>query len=61
MALSVQFTLSYLAAFMNKVGERCVTFFFQGTFAKLRKVTITFVISVRVEELCPHWTDFDEI
>jgi len=34
-------------------------------FAKLRKATISFVMSVRpsvhTEQLCSHWTDFHEI
>ena len=36
---------------------------FPGTFAKLRKATMTFVLSVRQSvhvELCSHWTDFHE-
>ena len=35
-----------------------------GTLGKLRKATISFVMSVRppvrMEELCSHWKDFDE-
>jgi hypothetical protein len=38
---------------------------FLGSFAKLRKATITFVMSVcpavRMEQLCSHWKDFYEI
>ena len=38
---------------------------FLGAFAKLRKGSVSFVMSVRpfvrVEQLCPHWTDFHEI
>jgi hypothetical protein len=38
---------------------------FLGAFAKLRKATISFVMSVclsdRMEELGSHWTDFQEI
>jgi len=38
---------------------------FLGVFAKLRKATISFVMSVRpsvcMEQLGSHWTDFDEI
>jgi hypothetical protein len=38
---------------------------FLGAFAKLRKATISFVISVRLpvrmEQLGSHWTDFHEI
>jgi hypothetical protein len=37
---------------------------FFGTFSKLRKVTITFVmsvrLSVRIQQLGSHWTGFDE-
>jgi len=32
-----------------------------GAFAKLRKATISFVMSVRMEQLGSHWTDFHEI
>ena len=39
--------------------------FFLGAFAKLRKATISFVMSVhqsvRIEQLGFHWTDFHEI
>jgi len=42
-----------------------VNFIFLGTFAKLRKTTISFVMSVRpsvrMEQLGSHWTDFHEI
>jgi len=38
---------------------------FSGAFAKLRKATIIFAmsvrLSVRVEQLGSHWTDFHEI
>ena len=38
---------------------------FLGTFAKLRKATISFLVSVvlfvRMEQLGSHWTDFGEI
>jgi hypothetical protein len=38
--------------------------FLSGVLAKLRKVTISLVISVclsvRMEQLCSHWTDFHE-
>jgi hypothetical protein len=33
---------------------------FLGPFAKLQKATISFFMSVRMEELGSHWTDFDE-
>jgi hypothetical protein len=33
---------------------------FLGAFAKLRKATVSFVMSVRMEKLGFHWTDFDE-
>jgi len=45
----------------------CLLNFFQflGAFANLRKVTISFVISVRLsvrmEHLGSHWTDFHEV
>ena len=40
-----------------------------GTFTKLQKATISFVmsaclsvrLSIRMEQLCSHWTDFHEI
>jgi hypothetical protein len=30
-----------------------------GAFAKLRRATISFVMSVRMEQLGSHWVDFD--
>ena len=33
---------------------------FLGAFTKWRKATISFVMSVRMEQLGSHWTDFDE-
>jgi len=33
---------------------------FLGASAKLRKSTVSFVMSVRVEQLGSHWTDFRE-
>jgi hypothetical protein len=32
-----------------------------GVFANIRKATISFVMSVRMEQLGSLWTDFDEI
>ena len=34
---------------------------FLGAFAKLRKATISFVMSVRKKQLGCHWTDFHKI
>jgi len=34
---------------------------FLGAFGKLRKVTTNFIMSVRMEQLSSHWTDFHEI
>ena len=34
---------------------------FLGMFAKLQKATISFITSVRMEQLGSHWTDFNEI
>ena len=34
---------------------------FLGAFAKLRKAAVSFVMSVRMEQLVHHWTDFHEI
>ena len=34
---------------------------FVGDFAKLRKATISFVMSVGMEQLGSQWTDFHEI
>ena len=34
---------------------------FLGAFEKLRKATITFVMSVRMEQLGRYWTDLHEI
>ena len=36
-------------------------FHFLGELAKLRKATISFVMSIRMEKLDSHWTDFHEI
>jgi hypothetical protein len=45
----------------------CVLFFISylsfvefvlGAFAKLRKATLSFVLSVRMEQLGSHWTDY---
>jgi len=32
-----------------------------GALAKLRKATVSFVMSVRMEHLVSHWTDINEI
>ena len=46
-------------------GIQVFTMQFLGTFAKLGKATISFVMSVcpsvRMEQLGSHWTDFHEI
>jgi len=34
---------------------------FLDVFAKLRKATIIFVMSIRIEQIGSHWTDFHEI
>jgi len=34
---------------------------FLGAFVKLRNATVSFVMYVRPEQLCSHWTDFYEI
>jgi hypothetical protein len=34
---------------------------FLGAFVKLRKVSVSFVMSVRMEQFGFHWTDFHEI
>jgi hypothetical protein len=34
---------------------------FLGAFTKFRKATISFVMSVRMEQLGSHWTGFHEI
>ena len=34
---------------------------FLGVFAELTKSTVSFIMSVRVEQLGSHWTDFNEI
>jgi len=51
---------------MEAVGIYCtVGTQFLGAFAKLRRATISFVVSVhlsvRMEELGSHWMDFHEI
>jgi hypothetical protein len=38
-----------------------VTHHIVGALAKLRKVTVSFVMSVRMEQLGSHWMDFHEI
>jgi hypothetical protein len=35
--------------------------FFVGTVTELRESNISFVMSVRLEQLGYHWTDFNEI
>jgi len=35
--------------------------YFLGVFAKLRRTPVSFVMSVHVEHLGSHWTDFLEI
>ena len=48
----------------NVLNQKNYTDVFRGAFAKLRKATISFVISVRpsvrMERLGSHWTDFHE-
>jgi len=39
----------------------CESYIFLGAFAKLQKATISFVMSVRMEQLGSHWTDFHEV
>jgi hypothetical protein len=34
---------------------------FLGAFAKFRKATVSFVVSVGMEQLGSHWADFHEI
>ena len=38
-----------------------VMFVLLGAFARLRKATLWFIVSVRLEQLGSHWTDFHEI
>jgi len=38
-------------------GKRCLL----GAFAKVRKAAISFVVSVRMQQIGSHWTDFLEI
>jgi hypothetical protein len=45
----------------NIICSQKLNTMFSGMFAKLRKVTISFIASVRMEELSSHWTDFREI
>jgi hypothetical protein len=45
-----------MTEFFTKLND-----YFLGAFAKLRKATISFVMSVRMEQLESHWTDFNEI
>jgi len=50
---------------MHARGSFLISFGFGGAFAKLRNATISFVmsvrLSVRMEQLGSHWTDFHEI
>jgi hypothetical protein len=45
---------------VESAGSYCVTKSYLGAFTKLRKATISHVVSVRME-LGSHWTDFDKI
>jgi hypothetical protein len=49
----------------NSSQASWIAFYFLGAFAKLRKATINFVMSVcpsvRMEQLGSHWADFHEI
>jgi len=55
--------------YMDKSNNTSALSRFLGTFAKLRKVTFSFIMSAllsvrpsdRTEQLGSHWTDFNEI
>ena len=40
-------------------NETCASLL--GTFAKLQQATISLVLSFRIEQLCCHWKDVNEI
>ena len=46
---------------MELVSYICTLHVCLGGFAKLRKAAICFTVSVRMEQLGSHWTDFHEI
>ena len=47
--------------FFYHISLMAIPMVFLGAFAKLRKSTISFVMSVRMEKLGSQWTDFHEI
>ena len=49
------------AKFNTRVTQKFKNGHFLGAFTKLRKATISFVMSVRMEQLGSHWADFHEI
>ena len=46
---------------LSEVCVQCPRWLFLGTFTKLRNSTINFIMSVNMEQLGSHWTDFQEI
>jgi hypothetical protein len=57
--------LSFNCSFIYRIYDYILIHSFLGAFAKLRKATISFVMSicpsVRMEQPGSHWTDFHEI
>ena len=47
--------------FANQTWNKTVQILFLGAFAILRKATLSFGVSVCIEQLGSPWTDFDEI
>jgi hypothetical protein len=61
----ISLTYVWCVWFANNYEHHFISASFLGTFAKLQKATISFVLSVRpsirVEQLCPYSMDFHEI
>ena len=61
-AADVNPVIKFLLHMCNVCGRNLITeYCFVGTFAELRKATISFLLSVRVEQVGSHRTDFHEI
>jgi hypothetical protein len=58
-------SLAFHLSAPNIIRSQKLSATFLGVFNKIAKATISFItsvhLSVRMEELCSHWTDFHEI
>jgi hypothetical protein len=45
----------------EKVGKAVIQCGILGRFVKFQKAVLVFVMSVPMEQLCSHWTDFHKI